>query len=156
MWNPGTIQDLLDREQYKPGRVGMEPFRGLLMAERQVQASFDLGNPATTVISNVNGTSQIISSAAGRLYKVRVENLTADPIYLILADSVIAQVIGAVKAVARVSASVPTVVEATWYEDPAGCGETFATSLICRAFKIDGTGTTQAANGVTLYALTSS
>lgn len=154
-WNPGTIQDLMDREQYNVGRIGMDPLRGLIGAQQQARQSFDFGNPSVTTISNANGTSQTISSAAGRLYRLRVENLTADIVFVIVADSVIAQVIGAVKLAARVSATVPTTAHVNFYEDPAGVGEIFSTSLICRAFKLDGTGSTGAANGVTVYALTS-
>lgn len=154
-WNPGTIQTLLDTEQYNVGRIGMDPLRGMLQAVLQAQPGFDLGNPAVTIITDANGTSQTIKSAAGRLYRLRVENLTADIVFVIVADSVIAQVIGAVKVAARVSATVPSTAIVNFYEDPAGVGESFATSLICRAFKLDGTGTTGAANGVSVFALTS-
>jgi len=154
-WNPGTIQTLMDTEQYNVGRIGMDPLRSLIGAATQARASFDLGNPSVTSITNANGTSQTVVPAAGRLYRLRVENLTADIVFVIVADSVIAQVIGAVKCAARVSSTVPTTAIANFYEDPAGVGEIFSTSLICRAFKLDGTGTTGANNGVTVAALTS-
>lgn len=154
-WNAGTIQTLQDLEQYKLGRVGQDPFTGLLAAVKQAQPSFDFGNPSLTTILNANGTSQTISSAAGRLYRLRIENLTADIVFVIVADSVIAQVIGAGRAAARISATVPSVTEVTFFADPAGVGEVFATSLLVRAFKLDGTGSTGADNGVTVTALTS-
>jgi len=50
---------------------------------------------------------------------------------------------------------VPSVTEATFFSDPAGVGEVFATSLLCRSFKIDGTGNVGAADGVTVKALIS-
>ncbi len=155
MWNPGTVQGLLDREQYKLGRVGQDPFVGVVAAVRQAQPSFDFGNPSEVIISNANGTSQTISASGGRLYKLRIENLTTDIVFVIVADSVIAQVIGAVRAAARVSSSVPSVTEVTFFSDPAGVGEIFATSLLVRAFKLDGTGSTGADNGVTVKALIS-
>lgn len=155
MWNPGTIQTLQDQEQYKLGRVGQDPFMGLLAAVRQAQPSFDFGNPSEVIITNANGTSQTISASAGRLYKLRIENLTADIVFVIVADGVIAQVIGAARAAARVSSTVPSVAEVTFFADPAGAGEIFATSLLVRAFKLDGTGSTGAADGVTVKALIS-
>jgi hypothetical protein len=152
-WNPGTIQGLLANEQYKLGRVGPEPFRGLLAGVQQMQAAVDLENPAVVNITNADETSQTIKSSPGRLYKLRVENLTADIVFVIVADGVIAQVIGAVKAEARISASVPSVAEVTFFADPKSVGEAFATSLLVRAFKLDGTGSTGAADGVSVQAL---
>jgi hypothetical protein len=153
-WNAGTIQTLFDREQYNVGRIGMDPLNGMLMAVKQAQQAVDLGNPSVTTILNADENSQTIVTGAGRLYRLRVENLTAAIVFVIVADSVIAQVIGAVKVRARVSATVPSTAIVNFFEDTAGVGETFATSLIVRAFQLDGTGNTGAADGVTVHALT--
>jgi hypothetical protein len=154
-WNAGTIQTLIDTEQYNVGKIGMDPIRGMIGAAVQAEAAFDLGDPSVTSITDANGTTQTIKASPGRLYRLRVENLSADIVFVIVADSVIAQVIGAVKVPARLSSTVPSTAIVNFYEDPAGVGETFATSLICRAFKLDGTGSTGAANGVSVFALTS-
>lgn len=155
-WDNGTIGGLLAGEQYKAGRIGSEPLNALVAAARHNQPAADqpvpreitLATPATDWI-----TTQTLVSSAGRLYKVRIENLSADPVFAVFADNVIAQIIAAVTVPARISATIASVAEATFFQDPHVTGERFLTSLLCRIMKIDGTGTTAAAAGQTVKVL---
>ena len=155
-WDNGTIGGLLAGEQYKAGRIGPEPLKALVATARGNQPAADQPVPhEITLATPVSGwdTTQTLVSAAGRLYKVRIENLSADPVFAIFADNVIAQVIAAVTVPARISSTVPSTVEATFFQDPHVTGERFLTSLLCRMFKIDGTGSTAAAAGQTVKVL---
>jgi hypothetical protein len=151
-WDNGTIGGLLAVEQYKLGRIGPEPLQGLVGAARHNQASQDQLVPRE-VSTAATGTAVVLVTGAGRLFKMRVENLTTDIIFVVIADNVAAQTICAGRAPARVSSSVPSVCEVTCYEDPHVVGVAFSTSLRVRAFILDGTGTTTAASGVTVKLL---
>lgn len=154
MWDNGTIASLLAGEQYKSGRIGPCALQGLVASARHFQAAIDQPAPREITLTNLT-TVQVAVSAAGRLYKARIENLTADIVFVVLSDSVDLQIIAALKAGARVSATVPTTAEATWFEDTIVTGVAFATSLRARAFKLDGTGNVAAASGVTVKLLVS-
>jgi hypothetical protein len=154
-WDNGTIGGLLAAEQYKSGRIGPEPLQALVATARHNQATADQPVPREiTLATPVTdwATSQTLVTGAGRLFKVRVENKSTDSIYAVFADSVIQQVIAAV-VVPIGAATVATTAEATLFADPGVTGEAFATSLICRVRKIDGTGTTAAANTVVVKVL---
>lgn len=151
-WDNGTIGGLLAAEQQKVGRIGPEPLQALVATARHNQAAQDQPVPREVSLTDLT-TVQTVVSGAGRLYKVRVQNLTADIVFVVLSDSVVLQIIGAVKVAARVSASIPTTAEAVFFEDNIVTGESFATSLLARAFKLDGTGNVAAAAGVSVKVL---
>lgn len=153
-WNAGTIQTLIDTQQYRLGTVGMEAIRAVIDAVRQAQPATDLANPAISSVVDANGTSQILRSSAGRLYWVRIENLTAvavNVVFTITADTI---VVGGGYLPARVSSTIPSVLEIAFFGSPPGVGEAITTDLRVRAFTASD-GTSGAAAGVTVYALTS-
>lgn len=155
-WDNGTTESLLRSENNKVGRIGSQPLMGLIRAARDNQGQADQPAPRTIVLSSPVtdwATTQTLASGPGRLYRVRIDNLTADIVFAIFADSVIAQVIGAVRVGARISSTVATSAEVTFFEDPNVTGERYVTSLLARAFKLDGTGSTAAATGLTLTVL---
>lgn len=151
-WDNGTIGGLLAAENQKAGRIGPEPLHALIATARHNQAAQDQPVPREITLTNLT-TVQTAVTGAGRLYKVRVENLSADIVFVVLSDSVVLQIIGAVKVAARVSATVATTAEATFFEDNIVTGESFVTSLLARAFRLDGTGNVAAATGVTVKVL---
>ena len=151
-WDNGTIGGLLGAENQKAGRIGPEPLQGLIATARHNQAAQDQPVPREITLTDLT-TVQTVVTGAGRLYKARVQNLSADPVFVVLSDNVVLQIIGAVKCAARVSATVATTAEVTFFEDNIVTGESFATSLLARAFKIDGVGNVAAAVGVTVKVL---
>jgi hypothetical protein len=151
-WDNGTIAGLLAGEQYKTGRIGPCALQGLVASARHFQAAIDQPVPREITLSNLT-TVQIASASAGRLYRARIENLSADIVFVVLSDNVDLQIIAALKVIARVSATVATTAEATWFEDNIVTGVAFATSLRARAFKLDGVGNVAAASGVTVKLL---
>lgn len=153
-WNPGTVQTLIDTQQYRLGAVGMEAIRSVIDAARQYEPAFDSLNPAVTSTTNTDETSQSLRASAGRLYWVRIENLTAAAVNVVLTTGGDTIVIGGAYVPARISASLPSVTEIAFFGSPNGVGEAIATSLLARAFTASD-GTTGAADGVTVFALTS-
>lgn len=151
-WDNGTVASLLAGEQYKVGRLGPCALQGLVASARHFQAAIDQPAPRELTLTNL-GTVQIALASAGRLYRARIENLSADIVFVVLSDNVDLQIIAAVKCGARVSATVATTGESTFFEDIIVTGVAFATSLRARAFKLDGTGNVAAAAGVTVKLL---
>ena len=157
MWNPGTIQDLIDRWQYNTGRVGMGALRGVIDAVRQSQASQDYANPAlSNTTSALNDTAQVLRTSAGRLYLIRVTNASAAAVVITLTDGGDTIVVGGCHVPAAIS-GVPGVAEVAFLAGSSaigGAGQIITTSLRARAF-LASDGTTGASSGVTVTALTS-
>lgn len=150
MWNPGTIQTLLDQAQYNTGRVGMEALNAVIAAVRQAQPSFDFANPAvSSTTAALNDTGQTLRSSAGRLYHIRVTNTSADAVVVVLTDGGTTIVVGGCVVGATTGAT-----EVSFFAGPAGAGQVITTSLVARAFLLSD-GTTGASAGVTVTALTS-
>lgn len=152
-WDNGNVSALLMAQNQKVGRIGPQPLMGLVRSARDNQGQADQPNPREVTITNANGTAQVAVTGAGRLFKIRVDNLTADIVFVVCSDSVDLQIIAAAKAAARISATVAQGAESTNFEDPNVTGTLFSTSLRVRAFKLDGTGNVGAANGVTVTLL---
>ena len=161
-WNPGTIQDLIDRWQYNTGRVGMSGLRGLIEAVKQNQPSVNQGDPS---LSSVSGavtwtTAQSLRASAGRLYLVRVVNTDTAAVNVILYDSTTTFIIGGCTVPAQIAASgsiaaIPGVTEIAFFGSPQGAGQNILTSLLVRAvLASDGT-TTAVTSTLTVTALTS-
>ena len=143
-WDNGTIGSLLAAEQVKKGRIGPEPLQALVATARHNQPAADQPVPREiTLATPVTAwdTSQVLVTGPGRLYRVRVENMSADIVFAFFADSVIAQVIAAVRVPAAITAgTTASASEAVFFSDPHVTGELFVTSLLCKIFKLDGTG----------------
>jgi hypothetical protein len=154
-WNPGTVQTLIDLQQYRLGAVGMEAIRSVIDAAKQWQPGVEQPSPAITSAADVDDSPTIVlRSSPGRLYWLRIENLTAaaiNAVFTITADTI---VVGGGYVPARISASVPSVLEIAFFGSPNGVGMAITTDLRVRAFTASD-GTTGAAAGVTIYALTS-
>lgn len=152
-WDNGTVDALRNAENQKPGRIGSQPLMGLIRAARDNQGQAEQPVPREVNVASAISTAVVAVTGAGRLYKVRIENLTTDTIFVVIADNVAAQTIAAGKCPPRISATVPSTCEVTLFEDPGVTGVAFATSLRVRAFIIDGTGTTTASAGVSVKLL---
>ncbi len=153
-WNAGTVQTLIDLQQYRLGAVGMEAIRAVIEAAKQFQPGVEQANPSISSITDANGTSQLLRTSAGRVYWIRIENLTAvaiNAVFTITADTI---VVGGGYVPARISATIPSVLEISFFGSPNGVGELITTDLRARAFTASD-GTSGAAAGVTIYALTS-
>jgi len=162
-WNPGTIQDLIDRWQYNTGRVGMSALRGLIEGVKQNQPSANQGEPALSSVSGTItwSTAQTLRASPGRLYLVRVVNTSElVAINVILYDSTTTFIIGGCTVPAQIAASgsiaaIPGVAEVTFFASPQGAGQQILTSLLVRAFSaVDGT-TAALTSTVSVTALTS-
>lgn len=153
-WNPGVVQTLIDTQQYRLGSVGMEAIRAVIAASQQYQPAVEQETPAISSTTNTDETSQTLRSSTGRLYWVRIENLTAAAVNVVLTTGGDTIVLGGAYVPARVSASIPAVTELAFFGSPNGVGELIPTSLLARAFTA-ADGTTGAADGVTVFALTS-
>jgi len=159
-WNPGVVQDLIDRWQYNTGRVGMAALRGVLDGVRQSQPSADQGNPAlSSTAGTLNGTAQTLRASAGRLYLIRVVNTSAAAVNVVLGDGGDTIIVGGCTVPALIVASgsiaaIPGVTEVAFHGSPQGAGQAILTDLRVRAFT-SADGTTGAAAGVTVTALTS-
>lgn len=149
----GNIADLLAGEAYKQGVIGKWPLQSIIEAARAVQPAADCPNPRTIIVSNAIDVAQVALTGSGRLYRVRIENLSSTAIFALVSDSVNAQIIAAGVCNVRVSATVAACCEAAMFADPVGPGVPFGTSLRVRAFQLDGTGTTAANSGVTVKLL---
>lgn len=159
MWNPGTIQTLIDQWQYNTGRVGMGALRGIIDAVRQAQPSVDQGSPALSSITDATSTAQTLRASSGRLYLVRIVNTTAAAIVVVFTDGGNTIVVGGATVPAQIAASgsiaaIPGVSEVTFFASPQGAGQAILTDLRVRAF-LSSDGTTTAAAGVNVSALTS-
>jgi len=154
-WNAGTVQTLIDLQQYRLGAVGMEAIRAVIEAAKQFQPGVEQQNPAIVSATDVDDSPTVVLRAsAGRLYWLRIENLTAvaiNAVFTITADTIV--VAGAYDP-ARISTTVPSVLEIAFFGSPNGVGELITTDLRARAFTASD-GTSGAAAGVTIYALTS-
>lgn len=153
-WNAGTVQTLIDLQQYRGGAVGMEAIRAVIEAAKQFQPGVEQQNPTISSVTDANDTAQLLRSSAGRLYWLRIENLTAVAINAVFTMGGNTIVIGGGYVPARISTTVPSVLELAFFGSPNGVGELLTTDLRARAFTASD-GTTGAAAGVTIYALTS-
>lgn len=162
MWNPGTVQDLIDRAQYNTGRVGMEPIRAVIGAAVANQGSVDQGNPAPSSVSGAVTwtTAQTLRASPGRLYHLRVVNTDTNAVNVILYDSTTTFIIGGCTVAAQIAASgsiaaIPGVAEVAFFASPQGAGQNILTSLLVRAvLASDGT-TAATTSTLTVTALTS-
>lgn len=159
-WNPGTIQTLLDTAQYNLGRVGMIPIRAIINAAVENQPSFNQGDPIMSSAVDATSTAQTLRSSAGRFYYFRITNTSTSAINVVFTDGGNTIIVGGatvpavIAAVAGVSAAIPGVTEGAIFGSPQGAGQAILTDLRVRAFlSLDGT--TPAAAGVTVFALTS-
>jgi hypothetical protein len=153
-WNAGLVQTLIDLQQYRLGGVGMEAIRAVIDAARQFQPGVEQITPAITSITDANDTAQLLRTSAGRLYWLRIENLTAVAINAVFTITANTIVVGGGYVPARISATVPSVLEIPFFGSPNGVGELITTDLRARAFTASD-GSTGAAAGVTIFALTS-
>jgi hypothetical protein len=158
-WNPGTIQTLLDTWQYNTGRVGMEALRGILAAVAQNQPSADQGNPAISSSAAIGTPAATLRSSSGRLYLIRVVNTSANAVNVVLSDGGTTIIVGGCTVPAQIAAAgsiaaIPGVTELAFHGSPQGAGQAILTDLRVRAF-LSSDGTTTAAAGVTVTALTS-
>lgn len=152
-WESGFVDALRKAQNQKVGRIGPEPLEGSIASARHNEGQANQLTPREVTIVNANGTAQVAATGAGRVFKIRVDNLSADIVFVVVSDSVDLQIIAAAKAPARISATVQQGAESTSFEDPHVTGVAFATSCRVRAFKLDGTGNVGAANGVTVTLL---
>lgn len=146
----GTTHPLLSQEQYKVGKIGDHLIQAVF------QAIFRI-SPATRalaalyarkVISTATETAQSVKGGAGTVYRVRVENLSANAIVVDLLDDTVLR--KRMFCPARVSATVPSCAEQADSTDTLGVGTEFATSINVKAF-LASDGSTTAASGVTVY-----
>lgn len=147
---PNIPYPLLAAEQYKAGKIGDH----LIQA---VFAAFYRISPATralaalytrTVLTTVQDTAQVVKSGAGNVYRLRVENLSADAIVVDVLDATVLR--QRMFCPARVSATVQSCAEDAASTDTQGVGVEYASSINVKAFKASD-GTTPAAAGVTVY-----
>lgn len=160
-WNPGAMQDLLNRVGYLTGtgRIGLEMERAIVAAVEQFQPSFEQGTPSIVSITNCNDTAQILRSSAGRLYGIIVVNTDDDAVNVVLSDGGTTIIVGGCVVPAQIAASAPFpaypgVGKVGFFASPQGAGQAITTDLRARAFKLSD-GTTGADNGVTVYAIVS-
>lgn len=160
-WNPGAVQDLLNRVGYLTGtgRIGIEAERAIVAAVEQFQPSFDQGSPSIVSVTNANGTAQTLRASAGRLYGIIVVNTDNDAINVVLGDGGDTIIVGGVTVPGQIAASTPYpaypgVGKVAFFASPQSVGQAITTDLRVRAFKLSD-GTTGADNGCTVYAIVS-